>query len=463
MIDPKIIRENYAGVKANLEKRRQPEVIEKLEKWFGQDKEWRTLKQEVDDSRAQRNKITEEIKMAKASGKDIAELLEKAKKLPEDLKQKELRVKELEVENKALLMRIPNLLAEDVPYGKDGTDNVAVRAWGKAKTGKEKGFEVRHHGQLAGQLGMADFERATKIAGEGFYALKGDLARLNLAIVNYAVDLLAKKGFQLIIPPHMMNRKAYEGVTDLGDFESMMYKVEGEDHYMIATAEHPLTAMLMNEIIEEKELPIVQVGYSMNFRKEIGAHGLDERGLFRLHQFDKVEQIILCKPEDSAKWHEKMVQNAEELCKAFEIPYRVVLICTGDIGTVAAKKYDLEAWSPREGKYFETHSLSNCTTYQATRLNIKYKKPNGEKEFVHTLNATEVAVPRMLRAIIENHQTKEGTIRIPKALQKYMGGKKAIGAAQKMTQAKGKAPKKAKQEATTRKTKAKIQKKKAKK
>ncbi len=422
MIDPKVIRENYAGVKQNLETRRDSSIINKLDKWTAQDKEWRTLKQEVDDLRGKRNTITEEIKMAKGKGEDIVPLLEKAKKLPEEIKQKETRLKELEIENKSILMGIPNMLTDDVPYGKDGDENVTVRTWGTAV----KNTNLIHHGDLAKNLGLAEFDRAVKIAGEGFYALKGDLALLNLAILHYATEKLTKKGFSMVIPPFMMNRKAYEGVTDLGDFESVMYKVENEDHYLIATAEHPLTAMLMDETIEEKDLPIVQAGYSMNFRKEIGKHGLDERGLFRLHQFDKVEQIVFCTPQESPKWHEEMVKNAEELCRDFEIPHRVVLICTGDIGTVAAKKYDIECWSPREGKYFETHSLSNCTTYQATRLNIKYKKANGEKEFLHTLNATEVAIPRMLRAILENHQTPEGTIRIPKALQPYMFGKTEI-------------------------------------
>ena len=423
MIDPRVIRENYATVRENLERRRDSSIIEKLDKWTAQDKEWRTLKQEVDDLRAGRNAITEEIKMAKGKGADITKLLEKAKNLPTEIKQKEVRLKELEVENKAIVMRIPNLLTTDVPYGKDGEDNVVVRTWGTAN----KNTKLVHHGELVKNLGMAEFDRAVKISGEGFYALKGDLALLNLAILNYAADLLIKRGFSLVIPPAMMTRKAYEGVTDLGDFESVMYKIEGEDHYMIATAEHPLTSMYMDEIIEEKDLPIVEVGYSTNFRKEIGKHGLDERGLFRLHQFDKVEQIILCKPEESAKWHEKLVENAEELCRAFEIPHRVILICTGDIGTVAAKKYDIECWSPREGKYYETHSLSNCTDYQAVGLNIKYKKANGEKEYLHTLNATEVAIPRMLRAILENHQTPQGTIKIPKALQQYMHGKTEIG------------------------------------
>ncbi|MDD2531486.1 MAG: serine--tRNA ligase [Candidatus ainarchaeum sp.] len=424
MIDPKIIRENPENVRKNLEKRRDPSIIAKLDSWVSSDKEWRELKQKTDDLRAKRNTVTESIKQAKMKGENTDALMAEAKTLPELIKASEAKLKELEVSNKALLMNIPNILQDDVPYGKDGDDNVVIRTWGEAV----KNPNLVHHGQLAVKLNVAEFDRAVKISGEGFYALKGDLALLNMAIVAYSIELLSKKGFSLVIPPAMMNRKSYEGVTDLSDFESVMYKIENEDHYMIATAEHPLTSMLMDETLEEKDLPIVQAGYSTNFRKEIGKHGLDERGLFRLHQFDKVEQIVFCKPEDSNMWHEKMVENAEELCKDFEIPHRVVLICTGDIGTVAAKKYDIECWSPREGKYFETHSLSNCTTYQATRLNIKYKKSATEKEFVHTLNATQVAIPRMLRAIIENHQTPQETIKIPKALVKYMMGKTEIKA-----------------------------------
>jgi len=424
LIDPKIIRENPENVRKNLEKRRDPSIIAKLDSWVSSDKEWRELKQKTDDLRAKRNTVTESIKQAKMKGENTDALMAEAKTLPELIKASEAKLKELEVSNKALLMNIPNILQDDVPYGKDGDDNVVIRTWGEAV----KNPNLVHHGQLAVKLNVAEFDRAVKISGEGFYALKGDLALLNMAIVAYSIELLSKKGFSLVIPPAMMNRKSYEGVTDLSDFESVMYKIENEDHYMIATAEHPLTSMLMDETLEEKDLPIVQAGYSTNFRKEIGKHGLDERGLFRLHQFDKVEQIVFCRPEDSNMWHEKMVENAEELCKDFEIPHRVVLICTGDIGTVAAKKYDIECWSPREGKYFETHSLSNCTTYQATRLNIKYKKSATEKEFVHTLNATQVAIPRMLRAIIENHQTPQETIKIPKALVKYMMGKTEIKA-----------------------------------
>ena len=425
MIEPKLIREDYEKVKANLEKRQNPEVIKKLDDWVEKDKTWRALKIEVDDLRQERNKVTEEIKMAKGAGKDATELLAKAKEIPSKLKEKEAKMRELEEGNKPLLMSIPNMLLNDVPYGEDETGNVEFKKIGEPK---KLGFEPKHHGQLASEIGGAEFDRAVKIAGEGFYALTGDLALLNMAIVNYGIDLLTKKGFKLVIPPGMINRKAYEGVTDLADFETVMYKIDGQDHYLIATAEHPLTAMHMGEILEEKALPILYMGYSMNYRKEIGSHGIDERGLFRLHQFDKVEQIVICKPEESQKWHEELLKNAEQLVQDFELPYHVINICTGDIGTVAAKKYDLECWSTRENKYFETHSLSNCTSYQSTRLNIKYRKNDGTKEFVHTLNATEVAIPRMLRAIIENHQTKDGTIKIPKLLQPYMGGKTEIKA-----------------------------------
>jgi seryl-tRNA synthetase len=426
MIDPKIIRENPEKVKKNLEKRRDSAIIDKLETWVSQDKEWRTLKAEVDELRAKRNTITEEIKMAKGAGKETKALLEKAKKLPEEIKTKEAKVKELEIKNKDILMRIPNLLAEDVPYGKDSEENVPIKTWGKA----EKNPKLKHHGELAKNLGIADFERAVKISGEGFYYLKGELAMLDLALQKLALDILIEKGFTPIQPPLMMNKKAYSGVTDLGDFETVMYKIDGQDNYMIATSEHPMVSMHMDETFEEKELetPIRYAGMSPCFRKEIGKHGLDERGFFRVHQFNKIEQVIICKPEESWKEFESISKNQEIFFQKLEIPYRVVNVCTGDMGIVAAKKFDLECWSPREGKYIELGSCSNCTAYQAVRLNMKYKKADGTKEYVHTLNNTMVPTTRTLRIIIENCQTPEGTIKIPKALQPYMDGKTEIGA-----------------------------------
>jgi seryl-tRNA synthetase len=383
------------------------------------------LKQEVDDLRAKRNTITEEIKVAKSKGKDIKELLAKAKSLPDEIKSKELRSKELELQNSALLMRIPNMLDDSVPFGKDDKDNVPTKTWGETT---RPSFELKHHGELATKLGVAEFDRALKIAGAGFFYLKGDLALLDLALQRLALDILIEKGFTPIQPPLMMNRKAYSGVTDLGDFETVMYKIEGEDLYMIATSEHPMVSMYMDEIFEEKDLdtPIRFAGMSPCFRREIGKHGLDERGFFRVHQFNKIEQVIICKPEDSWKEFESISKNQEIFFQKLEIPYRVVNVCTGDMGVVAAKKFDLECWSPREQKYIELGSCSNCTAYQAVRLNMKYRKKDGTKEYVHTLNNTMVPTTRTLRVVIENYQTKEGIIKIPKALQKYMNGKTEI-------------------------------------
>jgi len=412
-------------VKGNLEGRRDLDVISKLDLWVNQDKEWRQLKGEVDEIRAKRNTITEEIKVAKANGKDIKDLLEKAKSAPEELKKKELRMKELEIENKNLLMRIPNLLHDSVPFGKDSEENVPIKFWGEAK---KPDFELRHHGELAKSLGVADFDRAVKIAGEGFFYLKGDLAMLDLALQRLALEILIGKGFVPVQPPLMMNRQAYAGVTDLGDFETVMYKIDGEDNYMIATSEHPMVSMYMDETFEEKDLDnsIKLAGMSPCFRKEIGKHGLDERGFFRVHQFNKIEQVVFCKPENSWKEFDDLSKNQELFFQKLEIPYRIVNVCTGDMGVVAAKKFDLECWSPREQKYIELGSCSNCTAYQAIRLNIKYKKKDGTKDYIHTLNNTMVPTTRTLRVLIENYQTKDGTIRIPKALQPYMNGKTEI-------------------------------------
>lgn len=423
LLDIRIIRENPELVKKNLEKRRNPEIIKMLEELVKEDSEWRALKKETDELRANRNKLTEEIDKARRAGKNSDSLIKEAKKLPEEIKKREERVKELEERNHYNLMRIPNLLHETVPYGKDDSENVEIKKWGKIR---ETGFEIEHHGALIKKLNAAEFERAVKISGEGFFYLKGDLALMELALQRLAIDMLLKKGFTLIQPPFLMRRKAYEGVTDLSDFEKVMYKIENEDAYLIATSEHPMGAMYMDEILEEKDLPIKFAGVSACFRREIGKHGLDERGLYRVHQFNKIEQFIFCTPENSWKELEQLSKNQQELMETLEIPYRVVNICTGDIGIVASKKYDVEGYSPREKKYIELGSCSNCTSYQAIRLNIKYRK-GQEKEYIHTLNNTMVATPRTLRCIIENYQTKEGTIKAPKALWPYMNGVREIG------------------------------------
>lgn len=423
MLSIKFIRENPEIVKKSLKKRKDDEKIGWVDEVISLDEKWRSLKQEADDFRHKRNVITEEIMNLRKSGKDASQKIKEAKELPEKIKKSEEGLEELKKKIDYYMMRIPNVLHESVPYGKDSSENVEVKKAGKIPKIK---FELKSHGELAENLGIADFSRAAKISGTGFNYLKGDLALLDLALQKFAVDFLVKKGYTLICPPFMMNKKAYEGVTDLADFENVMYKIENEDLYMIATSEHPMAAMYMNEVFEEKDLPINLCGLSACFRKEIGSHGVDTRGLFRMHQFNKVEQFIFCRPEDSWKYHEELQKNSEQMLKQLGIPFRVANICTGDIGIVAAKKYDIEAWFPRGKAYMEVGSNSNCTSYQAVRLNIRYQK-GEEREYAHTLNNTGIATSRIMVAILENYQQKDGSVKVPKVLQKYMHGKKLIG------------------------------------
>lgn len=428
MLSIKLIRENPDVIKNSLKKRKDSEKVKWVDNLLNTDEKWRSLKQEVDELRHKRNVVTEEIMKLRKSGKDASHKIQEAKEIPEKIKKAEEELEGLRKKILFYLMRIPNVLHDSVPYGKDASENVEVKKVGKTPKFK---FELKPHGELVENLGIADFKRAAKISGAGFNYLKNGLALLDLALQRFAIDFLIKKSYKLVYPPFMMNRKSYEGVTDLADFENVMYKIEGEDLYMIATSEHPMAAMFRDEVLEEKDLPIKFCGLSTNFRKEIGAHGVDTRGLFRMHQFNKVEQFIFCKPEDSWKFHEELQRNSEEMFKLLGIPFRVVNICTGDIGIVAAKKYDIEAWFPRSKAYMEVGSNSNCTSYQAVRLNIRYQK-GEEREHVHTLNNTGIATSRIMVAILENFQQKDGSIKIPKVLQKYMYGKKFIGMPKKI-------------------------------
>jgi seryl-tRNA synthetase len=414
MLDINLVRENPKLVEESLRKRQDKEKVGWLKDLVEKDKKWRSLKQEIDKLRQKKNQLSKSFSK---------ENLKEAKKLSKNIKEKEEAIAKLREKIQFYLMRLPNILHESVPKGKGEEDNVVIKKHGKPK---KPSFPIQHHGQLAASLNIADFERAVKISGNGFFFLKGELALLDLALQRLALDLLAKDGFTPIQPPLLMRRKPYEGATDLADFEEVMYKGENEDLYLIATSEHPMAAMYQGEILEEKDLPITLAGVSPCFRREVGKHGLDERGLFRVHQFNKVEQFVFCEPRDSWEWHERLLKNAETFLKKLEIPYTVSNICTGDIGTVAAKKYDVNGWSPREKKYIELMSCANCTSYQATRLGIKFRKKSGEKEFVHTLNSTMVATTRTLRCVLENYQTKKGTVKVPKALQKYMNGVKEI-------------------------------------
>jgi len=452
MLSIKFIRENSDLVKKSLEKRKDDEKIKWVDDLLNVDEKWRSLKQEVDELRHKRNVVTEEIMKLKKENKDASEKIKEAKEIPEKIKQLEKELEKVEKKKIFFLMRIPNILHDSVPYGKDDSENVEIKKVGKVPKIK---FDLKPHGELAEELGIVDFKRAAKIAGSGFNYLKGELALLDLALQRFAIDFLVKKGYKLVYPPFMMNRKAYEGVTDLADFENVMYKIEDEDLYMIATSEHPVGAMLMDEVISENKLPLKFCAISACFRKEIGSHGVDTRGLFRMHQFNKIEQFIFCKPEDSWKLHEELQKNSEEMFKQLGIPFRVVNICTGDIGIIAAKKYDIEAWFPRSKKYMEVTSCSNCTDYQANRLNIRYEVKTGERYHVHTLNNTGIATSRAMVAILENYQQKDGSIKIPKVLQKYMYGKKFIGKPEKTKKVskKKKTPKKTKKRKTSKKRK----------
>jgi seryl-tRNA synthetase len=317
-------------------------------------------------------------------------------------------------------LRLPNLLHESVPTGKDEKDNVQTRAWGKTP---KFNFPARDHIDLGLSLGIMDVERAAKIAGARFYFLRKEGVLLDSALMQFALWEMTKKGYTAIEPPFMMRREAYEGVTALSDFEDVLYKIENEDLYMIATSEHPMAAMFMNETLKAEDLPLKFVGMSTNFRKEAGAHGKDTRGIFRTHQFNKIEQLVFCKPDESWKIHEELIGNAEDLAQKLNLPYRIVNVCTGDIGTVAAKKYDIEAWMPAQNAYREIGSCSNCTDYQARRLNIKYREKEGEapKGFVHMLNSTALA-SRTMVAVLENYQQEDGSVGIPTALRQYVGG-----------------------------------------
>lgn len=426
MLDIKLIRSNPELVRENLRRRGDPEKLKLLDRLIEADVKWRETVTKLNQVRAERNRIAGEVAKAKREGrKDYARnLIERGRKLQEMLENLTIEEKRLREEVRNLLLRIPNLLHESVPYGRNENDNVVIRVWGEPP---KFGFKPAGHIEILTRLGLIEAERAAKVAGRGFYYLKGPLVLLDLALIRFAIDFMVEKGFTLVEPPFMMHRKPYEGVTDLQSFEDVLYKVEGEDLYLIATSEHPMAAMYMNETILEEDLPILLVGVSPNFRKEVGTHGKYTKGLFRMHQFNKVEQFVFCLPEESWEWHEKLQQNCEEMYQKLGIHYRVVNVCTGDISTVAAKQYDVEAWMS-DGKYREIGSNSNCTDYQARRLNIKYRVKEGQppKGYVHTLNSTALATSRTMIAIIEQYQQEDGTVVIPEVLRPYMGGIKKL-------------------------------------
>lgn len=419
MLDIKLIRENPEAVRNNLMKRGNAEIIRMLDELIAIDSEWRKNLTKLNELRHERKLITTEIATLKKAGKDASAKVERGKALDAEITKVQAEVNRAEEKTRAYLMRLPNLLHETVPLGKDESDNVQIRSWGSIP---KFDFPVRNHIELGLNLDIIDVERAGKVAGSRFFYLKREGVLLDMALMNFAMEEMARKGYVPIQPPYLMRREAYEGVTALSDFEDVLYKIENEDLYLIATSEHPMAAMFMNEVFKEEELPLKLVGISACFRKEAGAHGKDTRGIFRTHQFNKIEQFVFCTPEDSWKLHEELVRNAEELIQKLGLPYRVVNVCTGDIGTVAAKKYDIEVWMPAQNAYREVVSCSNCTDYQARRLGIRYREKEGAppKGFVHTLNSTAIATGRTIVAILENFQQADGSVAVPKVLRKYM-------------------------------------------
>ena len=418
MLDMSMFREHADVLRADHDKREMPH--DNIDEVIRLDEEWRQARYDADQLRKKRNQAARGIAEAKKSGDSAAAdaILAEVASLGQEIDALSEKVDSCLAERDAIRMRVPNILHESVPVGEDDQKNTLHSLHGD-KT--DLGFEARNHNDLIEMNNWVDLARGAKVTGSRFYFLQGDLARLEMALQSYSANFLMERDYTLVQPPLMMNREAYEGVTDLGDFETVMYGIEPDKYYLIATSEHPLTAMRMDEIIEPSELPIKLVGVSSCFRREVGAHGLSDRGIWRVHQFTKIEQIVICKPDDSWEHHEELLTNAVELWDSLGLHYRVVNICTGDMGTVASKKYDLEAWLPGANSYKEVVSCSNCTDYQANRLRMRYRTAEGNSA-VHTLNSTAVATSRALVAIMEQYQNEDGTVRVPEALVPHMGG-----------------------------------------
>ena len=422
MLDMSMFREHADVLRADHDKREMPH--DNIDQVIRLDEEWRQARYDVDKLRKKRNEAARGIAEAKKSGDSAAAdaILAEVASLGQEIDALSEKVDSCLAERDAIRMRVPNILHESVPVGEDDQKNTLHSLHGD-KT--ELGFEARNHNDLIEMNNWVDLARGAKVTGSRFYFLQGDLARLEMALQSYSANFLMERGYTLVQPPLMMNREAYEGVTDLGDFETVMYGIEPDKYYLIATSEHPLTAMRMDEIIEPSELPIKLVGVSSCFRREVGAHGLSDRGIWRVHQFTKIEQIVICNPDDSWGHHEELLTNAVELWDSLGLHYRVVNICTGDMGTVASKKYDLEAWLPGANAYKEVVSCSNCTDYQANRLRMRYRTAEGNSA-VHTLNSTAVATSRALVAIMEQYQNEDGTVRVPDVLVPHMGGQAVL-------------------------------------
>ena len=416
MLDPKLIRDQPEKVRKMIRDRA---VKFDFDNMIELDKKRRDLIKETDELRKKRNQMSISIAKAKKSNEDISTLLNDMEKISKDLDDLEQSQKSIQSSYTTLAFSIPNMIHESVPIGPDESSNLEIRKWGAVPNFD---FDVKGHEEIAEKLDLLDIQRASKTAGARFYYLKGDLVKLAYALTAFASEFLSEKGYKLIQPPYMINRKSMEGAVIADDFEDVIYKIHNEDLYLIGTSEHAIASMYLDEILDGKSLPDRFGSISPCFRKEAGAHGKDQKGIFRVHQFEKFEQFVFTKPEDSDNEQEKMITNYEEFFQKLGIPHRVILLSSGDMGKVSSKTYDIEAWMPGQNSYREICSISNCLDYQSRRLKIRYRdKTNEETEYIHTLNGTLVAVERTIVAIIENFQTNDGHIKVPDVLQKYLG------------------------------------------
>ena len=426
MLDIKFVRENPEIVKENMKKKFQDHKLHLVDEVLEEDKELRASQQKGDELRSQRKKISKQIGALMGQGKkdEAEEVKKKVADMADELKALETKEEELRKSVKEKMMMIPNIIDETVPIGKDDSENVELERFGEPVV---PDFEIPYHTDIMERLSGIDLESARKVAGNGFYYLMGDIARLHSAIISYARDFMINKGFTYVVPPFMIRSAVVDGVMSFAEMEGMMYKIEGEDLYLIGTSEHSMIGKFIDSVLDEKDLPYTLTSYSPCFRKEKGAHGIEERGVYRIHQFEKQEMIVVCKPEESKEWFTKLYMNTVEIFRTLDIPVRTLECCSGDLADLKCKSVDVEAWSPRQKKYFEVGSCSNLTDAQARRLQIRVKDDKGKKYFAHTLNNTCVAPPRMLIAFLENNLQEDGSVLIPEVLQPYMGGMKKIG------------------------------------
>ena len=426
MLDIKFVRENPDLVKENMKKKFQDAKIPLVNEVLQEDKELRQTQQHADDLRGQRKTISKQIGVLMGQGKkeEAEEVKQKVASIAQELEALEEKEDKLRESVKQKMMMIPNMIDESVPIGKDDSENVELEKFGEPVV---PDFEIPYHTEIMERLNGIDLDSARKVAGNGFYYLMGDVARLHSAILSYARDFMINKGFTYCIPPYMIRSAVVDGVMSFAEMEGMMYKIEGEDLYLIGTSEHSMIGKFIDTILDEKDLPYTYTSFSPCFRKEKGAHGIEERGVYRIHQFEKQEMIVVCKPEESMEWFKKLYMNTVEFFRSLDVPVRTLECCSGDLADLKCKSVDVEAWSPRQKKYFEVGSCSNLTDAQARRLRIRVKDEKGNKYFAHTLNNTCVAPPRMLIAFLENNLQEDGSVLIPEALQPYMGGKKKIG------------------------------------